>query len=218
MMKQTSFSNAEFASKKKLTRLIQRFPSERYLDYQSVEAKIREKFRDAYSEVVIKGIALRHTEIMHKVDENGLVTPGHVGVQPMVASIVPFAGYANDLRDGLFFESEIDKFIALREISAQHPVQKALSPAVEAESPTQSDKDRTAESHAERRRRLDMTLERGARRRILEAWDCIEAEYNLNVDAHVVLRVLKRDKDEKVPALKTIQNHLSVLRREGLIP
>jgi hypothetical protein len=71
---------------------------------------------------------------------------------------------------------------------------------------------------AERRAQLDITRERGARRRILEKWADIEKEYGKNVDAHSVLRVLKRDKDEKNVALKTVQNHLSNLRNEGLIP
>jgi hypothetical protein len=69
-----------------------------------------------------------------------------------------------------------------------------------------------------RRAQLDITRERGARRRILEKWDDIEKEYGKNIDARHVHRVLKRDKGEDDVALKTIQNHLSVLRREGLIP
>jgi hypothetical protein len=71
---------------------------------------------------------------------------------------------------------------------------------------------------SERRAQLDITRERGARRRILEKWDDIEKEYGKNIDARNVHRVLKRDKGEDDVALKTIQNHLSALRREGLIP
>lgn len=70
----------------------------------------------------------------------------------------------------------------------------------------------------QRRDALDLSRERGARRRILEQWDVIEAEYGPAADAHEVARVLKRDEDEDEPSLKTIQNRLSELRREGLIP
>ncbi len=71
---------------------------------------------------------------------------------------------------------------------------------------------------ATNRRAIDTTRERGARRRILEQWDAIEREYGANIDGVVVWRVLKRDKDEKLATLKTVQNHLSQLRRDGLIP
>lgn len=73
-------------------------------------------------------------------------------------------------------------------------------------------------SPAERRERLDITRERGARRRIIESWSDIEKEYGPGADAHQVLRVLKRDKDADQPVLKTVQNLLSILRAEGLIP
>lgn len=72
--------------------------------------------------------------------------------------------------------------------------------------------------HEERRAQLDITRERGARRRILENWERIELEYGHRIDARCVLRVLNRDLDEKKPSLKTVQNHLSRLRAEGLIP
>lgn len=71
---------------------------------------------------------------------------------------------------------------------------------------------------AERRARLDMKSERGVRRRILEQWDAIETEYGTAADAHQVLRVLLRDKGETEPTLKTLQNRLIDLRKEGLIP
>ena len=71
---------------------------------------------------------------------------------------------------------------------------------------------------AERRAKLDISGERGARRRILEKWTDIEMEYGPSADGRQVLRVLKRDKDENEVALKTIQNHLSALRTKGLIP
>ena len=89
---------------------------------------------------------------------------------------------------------------------AQRPVQSETS--------TQA----TELTPAVRRSKLDFTLERGARRRILEAWDNIEREYGLDVDGHVVLRVLKRDKEATQPTLKTVQNLLIDLRRELLIP
>jgi hypothetical protein len=73
-------------------------------------------------------------------------------------------------------------------------------------------------THKQRRHALDLNRERGARRRIIELWDAIEAEYGVAADAHQVLRVLKRDKGEDEPSLKTIQNRLSELRKEGLIP
>jgi len=75
-----------------------------------------------------------------------------------------------------------------------------------------------AATPAERRAQLDMTRERGARRRILEKWNDIEKEYGKNIDARNVHRVLKRDKGEDDVVLKTVQNHLSALRKEGLIP
>lgn len=71
---------------------------------------------------------------------------------------------------------------------------------------------------AERRAELDITCERGARRRILENWNDIEKLHGPSADARQVLRFLKRDADEKQPALKTVQNHLSTLRGNGLIP
>ena len=70
----------------------------------------------------------------------------------------------------------------------------------------------------ELREQLDISRERGARRRIIESWDDIELEYGQNADGRQVLRVLNRDQDAKKPSLKTVQNHLSKLRAEGLIP
>lgn len=70
----------------------------------------------------------------------------------------------------------------------------------------------------EHRAKIEITSLRGTRRRIVENWDDIEKEYGAHPDARQVLRVLKRDKDEKQPALKTVQNHLSVLRGKNLIP
>ena len=71
---------------------------------------------------------------------------------------------------------------------------------------------------AAKRRNADITRERGARRRIIEKWDAIEMEYGLKIDGRIVLQVLKRDKGEDQPDLKTVQNHISKLRAEGLIP
>lgn len=73
-------------------------------------------------------------------------------------------------------------------------------------------------SPAERRAQLDITRERGARRRILENWENIEKLHGPKADGRQVLRFLKRELQEEHPALKTIQNHLSALRSEGLIP
>ena len=70
----------------------------------------------------------------------------------------------------------------------------------------------------ERRANHDMTRERGCRRRILEQWDSIERLYNTRPDSHQVRRELLKDKDEKKLALKTVQNNLSTLRKEKLIP
>lgn len=70
----------------------------------------------------------------------------------------------------------------------------------------------------ENREALDITTTRGCRRRILENWDTIEARYGPKADGRQVLRVLNEDKDEKKPALKTVQNHLIELRRKKLIP
>ena len=78
--------------------------------------------------------------------------------------------------------------------------------------------DTATETPQERRAKLDITAERGARRRILEHWDSIEDEYGPNADGRQVLRVLRRDKGEDVPELKTVQNHLSKLRADKLIP
>jgi hypothetical protein len=70
----------------------------------------------------------------------------------------------------------------------------------------------------EKRAKIDFSTLRGARRRILEGWDAIEAEYGPDADAHEVLRVLSRDGDEKKPEKKTVQNILGDLRKEGTIP
>jgi len=74
------------------------------------------------------------------------------------------------------------------------------------------------ETPAERRAKLDITGERGSRRRILEGWDEIEKRYGPNADGRQVRLFLKQDKNERLPALKTVQNHLSKLRGEKLIP
>jgi hypothetical protein len=71
---------------------------------------------------------------------------------------------------------------------------------------------------AERRAALDMTKERGTRRRILEIWSAIESEFGPKVDGRIVKRVLDRGKDQQSPSIKTVQNHISVLRNEKLIP
>jgi len=70
----------------------------------------------------------------------------------------------------------------------------------------------------EKRKKLGIHGERGARRRILENWEGIEAEYGASADGRRVQWVLARDKDEEEISLKTIQNRLIELRKEGLIP
>lgn len=71
-----------------------------------------------------------------------------------------------------------------------------------------------------RRATHDVTRERGCRRKILENWEVIEELHGTGADARQVLRVLKRNADhsERTPALKTVQNSLIALRKEGLIP
>lgn len=71
---------------------------------------------------------------------------------------------------------------------------------------------------ADRRKKLDISRQRGTRRRIIEKWTNIELEYGPKADAHQVLRVLKRDPGEEAPQLKTVQNLLIALRKESLIP
>lgn len=73
-------------------------------------------------------------------------------------------------------------------------------------------------SPSELRKQLDISRERGTRRRIIENWDDIEKEYGPRADSHQVLRVLKRDKGEREPTLKTVQNLLSDLKQKRLIP
>jgi len=73
-------------------------------------------------------------------------------------------------------------------------------------------------SPAERRRGLDITTLRGVKRRILENWDDIEKLHGPNPTGIQVLRILKRDEEEKNISIKSVQNRLSRLRNEGLIP
>jgi hypothetical protein len=75
------------------------------------------------------------------------------------------------------------------------------------------------ETCAARRENHDITKERGSRRLILEHWDDIEKLHGPNADARQVWNlVLKRiDASDKKPTLKTIQNHISALRKQGLL-
>ncbi|GGY24946.1 hypothetical protein [Pseudoduganella albidiflava] len=73
-------------------------------------------------------------------------------------------------------------------------------------------------SPVERRKALDISRERGCRRRIIESWNNIEMTHGPRPGARQVLRYLKLDKDDVEPQLKTVQNHLIELRKEGLIP
>lgn len=65
----------------------------------------------------------------------------------------------------------------------------------------------------------DIETERGCRRLIRENWDRVLSRYGKEADGRQVLRVLKLniEKNEHIPNLKTVQNHLSVLRREKII-
>lgn len=81
-----------------------------------------------------------------------------------------------------------------------------------------SDDDGTAAIAAQNRKMWDVSQERGTRLRILAAWSEIELLHGQRPNAHHVLRHLKRDKDEKSISLKTVQNKLSELRRDKLIP
>lgn len=66
------------------------------------------------------------------------------------------------------------------------------------------------------------TLERGFRgckRHIVSHWSDIRKEYGPDADGHQVLRHLKKVLDPaEMPKLKTVQNHLSALRKDGMIP
>jgi hypothetical protein len=61
---------------------------------------------------------------------------------------------------------------------------------------------------------------RGAKGLILEHWDKVEARYGPQANGRQVLRVLSQflDGADRIPELKTIQNHLSALREAKLIP
>lgn len=79
------------------------------------------------------------------------------------------------------------------------------------------------ETPAERRENHDMAAERGCRRLILENWPSIEKLHGPSAKGRQVLRVLTRalssdNGQEPTPTLKTVQNRLIDLRREGLIP
>lgn len=100
-------------------------------------------------------------------------------------------------------------------VRPSNAAEEAASPAGKVAASTRPE---SAATPAERRAQLDLTRERGARRRILERWNDIEKEYGRNIDARNVHRVLKREQGEDDVALKTIQNHLSALKKEGLIP
>lgn len=122
---------------------------------------------------------------------------GHI-----VGNAWPWNVSMNDL---CFRSEDIESLIdANQPAAATHP---KVSPGQTAE-----------ETPAERRAKLDITGERGCRRRILEGWTDIEKVYGPNADGRQVLRFLKQDNNESQPALKTVQNHLARLRTEKLIP
>jgi hypothetical protein len=77
-----------------------------------------------------------------------------------------------------------------------------------------------SEISLEARQKHDITRERGCRRLILENWDEIENLYSCSADGRQVLRVISRklDTGDTAHKLKTVQNSLGELRKEGLIP
>lgn len=66
----------------------------------------------------------------------------------------------------------------------------------------------------------DARNERGCRRLILENWSAIVKLHGIGADGRQVRRLLSRTlgQEQKLPELKTIQNKLAELRKEGLIP
>ena len=65
----------------------------------------------------------------------------------------------------------------------------------------------------------DITEERGCRRLIRENWGDIRSLHGVDADGRQVRNLLKRRVEpSELPALKTIQNCLIVLRKENLIP
>lgn len=85
--------------------------------------------------------------------------------------------------------------------------------------PSEKTHDRCARA-LELRKTHDIHRERGCRRLILENWDLIEQLHGPSADGRQVKRILdkKLDSSQAAPTLKTVQNKLSVLRNEGLIP
>jgi hypothetical protein len=88
--------------------------------------------------------------------------------------------------------------------------------------PTHSN-EQTVASEADIRENRNAALAnqpRGAKGLILEHWDKVEARYGPQANGRQVLRVLGQflDGADKMPELKTIQNHLSALREAKLIP
>ena len=110
---------------------------------------------------------------------------------------------------------------SLAKIGAETQVEAVLRPTTEVgliETAEASQNCSIQLSPAQLRAKLDITTVRGARRRVLEVWGDIEKEYGPSIDARIVLRVLTRDKKAEAPELKTVQNLLIDLRRDGLIP
>jgi hypothetical protein len=71
---------------------------------------------------------------------------------------------------------------------------------------------------AQRRAMLDIGRERGCRRLILQDWDRIEMQFKPKPDGQRVVRYLNNYFPEKKLTAKTVQNTLSQLRRDKLIP
>lgn len=104
-------------------------PDERYLAYPDVLAKIRAKFTDSYSATLSDELVRFLEEMTPKIDRAGepIYTP--IGGRPMVASVIPGGGYARRVEDGLFFRSEIDKFISSRDLVIHHRTAELDRPA-----------------------------------------------------------------------------------------
>lgn len=69
-----------------------------------------------------------------------------------------------------------------------------------------------------RQKALDEISFRGCKQLILELWNDIEKLHGNKVNGTLVHRILKRNYSDEKFELKTVQNHLTNLRRDNLIP
>ena len=129
-------------------------------------------------------------------------------------------GYA-DLADNLMnARDKTDSNFEQSQSLTQDSGQKSIFPVEKSDA-----QDNAGESFSESLNNADLEqaiLERkyrGCKRHIVTNWQDIRLEYGDNADGHQVLRYLKRVLDTtEIPALKTVQNHLSALRKEKVIP